>query len=76
MFAGFMINLISSEFDVKTHSPCQIPLDLRALGISPDVRRKTNQPCQQSKEYILSEVSSSYGGEFEVQICLLGCTAV
>jgi hypothetical protein len=26
--------------------------------------------------YELREISSSHGGEYEVQICLLGCTAV
>jgi hypothetical protein len=43
-----------SEVDVKTHPPCQIPLDPRAPGISRDVQRKKNQPCQQSNECILN----------------------
>jgi hypothetical protein len=33
--------------------------------------------CQESTEqYIACKISSSHGGEPEVQICLLGCTAV
>jgi hypothetical protein len=27
-------------------------------------------------QFIACEISSSHGGEYEVQICLLGCTAV
>jgi hypothetical protein len=26
--------------------------------------------------YLLGEISSSHGGEYDVQSCLLGCTAV
>jgi hypothetical protein len=32
--------------------------------------------CVWFSQHLVCEISSSHGGEYEVQICLLGCTAV
>jgi hypothetical protein len=41
-------------------------------------REKRHQQQKENERHteIESEISSSHGGEYEVQNCLLGCTAV
>jgi hypothetical protein len=84
---GLMVSVLASEPKVHGFRPGRRQRILRAIEIrsttsfvgkvKPSVPfRKILQHVKEPYEYEICKISSSHGGEYEVQNCLLGCTAV
>jgi hypothetical protein len=57
----------------REHNPFLVLYDEKQVQAAEVSQRRT---AVSSKCFQLYEISSSHGGEYDVQSCLLGCTAV